>query len=340
MQKKFRLLILPYLVISAVVLFMQATFCWIVYRSQGILEIDEDLTNLWIPFCLPWVPVAIWLRPAIRLLKFKENKRRDPVFAYMLLACIAITPSCIVAATYIESASGKFSALRDIEAITVTTPTKYYTLKEYFIDKRNAGIYYSSYTSGKIGSTLNLIMSVAATIYSSKENKNDLYPAEVTKIGTIENDSSDSATVLTAPGSAPTIVDEEVPPPKSPQAFLCLEFKEEISNNSSADEKAAEEHRFYRESMEKFNDSGLSHFDYLERLPDNEERARFRTAVSKAFSAANLQQVVVLEPKYGDFGKRTGNELYWIFGSYLIGAIVWSILVLTPKIDQEKAALT
>ena len=31
-----------YLVISAVVLFMQATFYWIVYRSQGILEIDDQ----------------------------------------------------------------------------------------------------------------------------------------------------------------------------------------------------------------------------------------------------------------------------------------------------------
>ena len=156
------------------------------------------------------------------------------------------------------------------------------------------------------------------------------------RLAPIENDSSDSATVLTAPGSAPTIVDEEVPPPKSPQAFLCLEFKEEISNNSSADEKAAEEHRFYRRVWKKFNDSGLSHFDYLERLPDNEERARFRTAVSKAFGCKSPAGCCT-GARHGDFGKE--REMSCTGFSKLNRGDCLEHIGSYTKIDQEKQHL-
>lgn len=50
MDQKKKLLLFPYLVISAGVMLVYYVFCSYIYQQQGEAKIDEEIVNFWIPY--------------------------------------------------------------------------------------------------------------------------------------------------------------------------------------------------------------------------------------------------------------------------------------------------
>jgi rhomboid protease GluP len=152
--QKCKLIYLPFLV-TAIGLVISYTFLhWVLILKFELFHIDEMFIDFWIPFCLPWIPILLYLRKRIKLLKFKK-KVRDPHFFYIFVAAIAIAVPTIIAQSYIRTASGQLSKLGNIVEIDNSHLTKYYQFDKIYLDKRFTGIYWFVNISGKHNETMN-----------------------------------------------------------------------------------------------------------------------------------------------------------------------------------------
>jgi TonB-dependent SusC/RagA subfamily outer membrane receptor len=178
MKQKLKLLLLPYTLIAIGFIFIYCFLAWLLFLKLSIDDVNEELINFWLPFILVWVPILIWLRPGIKLLKLKRIGNRSPDFFYIMIAALSIAIPTIMGMNFLESAAGKLTALNDINDISNYMPTKFYTLKNFYVDKSSAGIQYSSDVSGRYNTELNLHIYIACPVY----NKSNITEIEITKI--------------------------------------------------------------------------------------------------------------------------------------------------------------
>ena len=83
---KLRLIFKPFLIIAIGFILTYTFLHWLLFIKAGI-PLKEDIVKFWLPFGLPWIPVLIWLRPRIKLLRFKNDKTH---FFYQFSAFLII----------------------------------------------------------------------------------------------------------------------------------------------------------------------------------------------------------------------------------------------------------
>ncbi|MFB6341957.1 rhomboid family intramembrane serine protease [Saccharicrinis sp. FJH62] len=117
----------------------------------------------------------------------------------------------------------------------------------------------------------------------------------------------------------------------TPLGWLGHEYRNKISNNLSKGQKDIEFKKFASESQNDFNNRDFSKFTYFERLGNSKEFDGFSNAIitTKKFKPTDVILVGVSEP----YSARSGNSLFWIFGSSLISCIVWLIMISIPGYD-------
>lgn len=374
MKPKLRLLLLPYIIISVSFLLVYCFVYWIFVIKFHVIEPNEQMVNLWLPFSLPWVPILIWLRPRIKRLKLNRTGNRSPDFAYMLFAAFGMAAPVMVAMNYLESATGKITMIKNVDELSSQPATMFYSINKYFADKSKKAIEFTSHVTGRYNSDLDLDIYIACPLYDSDEatlitpapgktapdtavqnppeiniervpliildgkeiTQQQLYKISPQSIKSMNILKGNSAIALYGEkGKNGVMILESIKNEKPPVAWLGIHYGKEISNYSNRDKKTEEENIFYDESLEDFKFLELSGYSYFERTGNNDARLYYRKAVSKSMFGNNSENAIILEPKTGDFNKRTGNEFPWIFGAYLIGLCVWFIMILIPKIDTE-----
>lgn len=136
---------------------------WLLFIKTNTFSIKEDIVNFWLPFGLPWIPVLLWLRPRIKLLKLTGGNGNLP-FLYQFIAALAMAIPTIVAQGYIEKASGTLTKLETINEIDKGEQTKYYTVNSFHIDKTNIGVHSSFDVSGRHNENFNMHLYVVLPI--------------------------------------------------------------------------------------------------------------------------------------------------------------------------------
>ena len=120
---------------------------------------------------------------------------------------------------------------------------------------------------------------------------------------------------------------------KTPIGWLGHEYRHTISNSLSKEQKDKESKDFALESQNDFNTRDFSKFTYFDRLGNSKELDGFRDAIktTNKFKPSD----VILTGKSEPFTERSGNSLFWIFGSSLISCIVWLIMIRIPSYDER-----
>jgi membrane associated rhomboid family serine protease len=195
----------------------------------------------------------------------------------------------------VVSATGKLTELNSVNEINNSELTKYYTIREYFIDKKAIGVHSSFDVSGKHNDKFNMHIYIALPIFES---------ALDTSSNEIE-----------------------------PFAWLGIKYKETISNRLEANEKEEKYQQFANESQVDFDNMNVSKFIYLDRLGHSDERDGFIEAIEK--NPIYEPNEIVLKAVNEPFEARNGSKFSWIIGSGLVGSIVWLIMLLIPKIDTQ-----
>ncbi|WP_207494901.1 rhomboid family intramembrane serine protease [Aridibaculum aurantiacum] len=127
---------------------------------------------------------------------------------------------------------------------------------------------------------------------------------------------------------------------KPAHAFLTYSYHTSISSHTADANKEQEWNAFIERSMNDYYKNKSFKFNYLEQLPNNNDRDEFMAAARKSdmyITYSDDHKVYLLKPIEGTFAHRTGNKLPWVFGSWTICMAVWFVMVIIPGIHMNKA---
>lgn len=237
LSDKLRLIYKPFVLIAIGFVLTYTFLHWVLFIKAGI-PLKEDIVKFWLPFGLPFIPILIWLRPRIKLLHFKND---NSSFSYQFLACIAIAIPTIIAQEYLITATGNLTELDNISQITQHDKTKYYSLKNYYIDKQHITTQNTGSVTGKHNEDFNMLIYVAMPI--------------------LEN-------------NADTLKPEQ-------KFWLGKKYNERISNRLSDQEKDDKYKVFAEKSRKEFEETDFSKFTYLEVIGNTDDHDEFNNAIKK-----------------------------------------------------------
>ncbi len=165
--KKIRLIFLPFLAIAISFIICYTFLHWLLFIKFELFSIKEMLLNFWLPAGLPLIFIYFFLRPRLKLLKFKDDNKS---FGFQFLAVLIIAIPTIIAQEYLITATGKLTSIKTISEIQKHEKTKYYTLQKFYIDKENIGVLNTSDVSGKHNESFNMQIYVAMPILETAKD--------------------------------------------------------------------------------------------------------------------------------------------------------------------------
>ncbi|WP_113924244.1 rhomboid family intramembrane serine protease [Cognataquiflexum aquatile] len=293
MKDKINLLFVPF-VFTLVGLTLGYTFLhWIIFIELELFQLKDIIISFGIPIVLTALAAWFILRPRFKILNLeaKNGNWRD---FYSAIMWMAFTAPLLIAQQYVVSATGKLTELNSINEINNSESTKYYTIKNFFIDKFAIGLHSAFDVSGKNNESFNMHIYVALPIFESLKD----------------------TTIL------------------EPKAWFGIEYRKTISNRLEPNEKEKKYQEFAKESELDFEHKNVSEFVYLDRIRHSDKKEGYIEAIKA--NPKYIPNEIILEPINEPFEARNGKKLEWIIGSSIIGSIVWLIMVLVPKIDENE----
>ncbi|MDJ1500688.1 rhomboid family intramembrane serine protease [Xanthocytophaga agilis] len=239
--KKLKLIYVPYLIISIAFIVLYSLITWLLFYKFSVFSIREDILQIWLPLALPWILILIWLSRRIRLLVLTGANGNKP-FLYQLVVWGTMAIPAIITQNYLESASGDLLQLDNIHEIVQREPVKYYTLKHFYIDKRNATARPDFVVSGKYNEDLNMHFYVAVPILKDQAD---------TMNGTC-------------------------------YGWLGREYSKRISNRLDSKEKEESYKAFALQTEKNFEQEDLTQFVYLNKVGNSEAGAVYREAIKSS----------------------------------------------------------
>ncbi|HEY4287803.1 MAG TPA: rhomboid family intramembrane serine protease [Puia sp.] len=293
-QTRLKLIYLPFLALALIIIGGYTLLHWLLFIKLHIFSLNEEIINLWIPIFLPFIPVYLWLRPRISLLKLK-TKKSDLPGLYIFIAAFAIATPTLIAQHWVQTASGKLTLLDNIDHITDYEATKYYTLAKFYVDRSHPGTRSRFVVSGKHNESFNMKLYIVLPILSS--------PADTAN--------------------------------SNCKAWYGIKYDRTISNRLTQQDKQQLYSEFVDFCQKTFDTIDLSRFIYLNREGSTDDYKGYKEAI-KNNTGFDHNMTNVLVPVNAPFESRNGNKFPWIFASFAIGAVVWLIMILIPKLDETR----
>lgn len=239
MKDKFNIIIKPYLIWLILFLVGYTFLHWLFIIKLQIGNWDDTSTNSIISFgtailsgFIAWIP----LRLRLTILNL-HHKLKD---LYTMVAWLTLTVPTIVAQHYIETATGKLTSLNTISEISSKPITKYYTLKDGYIDNYSLGIHKAGFISGKHNERLTMKTAVTMPIFDKAE---------------------DTAS-------------------HNPPAWLGFMYSKTIDNKLNEEKKRELELEFGRKCQDSLEKTDVTKFVYLKRIEGNPDKYLFARAIS------------------------------------------------------------
>ena len=182
MKDRLNILFKPFVLIFIGLMVGYTFVNWFLFIKLGIPSKDIVI-NFARPLILAALAILIFLYPKLKMLKVKRD-------LYGTVALAIISVPLIISQNYIEVSTGELTKLNTIKDIKRYAPTKYYTLKDFYIDKDRIGFYSRFEVSGKYNQDFVMYLYFTLPIL---ENKKDTAAAPIAWLGisysrTIDND--------------------------------------------------------------------------------------------------------------------------------------------------------
>ncbi len=265
MEDKLKFAFLPALWLYVGLMGGYTFFHWLLVIQLDWLPLKEVVLHFWAPIGLTGLMVLLMIRPRLKILNLKANKGNLRML-YCFVLWILLAVPLVIAQEYLVVATGKLTAIHSIEQIDSLPPTKYYTLEEYFIDKRNAGFHAAFDVSGRYNDNFNMHIYAVAPILKHKRD--------------------------TLGGKA--------------SSWLGIAYHKTIRNNLSAEEKEARYRGFAHKSRMDFNEENIHRFVYLNRVGNSGKRDGYLEAMKDSPGYEQDGSVLegINEPFHARYGKK------------------------------------
>jgi len=252
MKDKIKTIFVPTLVTLAALIVIYTFLHWILFIRLELFGLKEIITSFGIPMTLTGLVTWFFLRPKFKILDL-EAKRGNWRDFYTFIVWIVLMIPLIIAQEYIITASGALTELNSIDEIDRTERTKFYTLKNYYIDKKAIGTHSSFDVTGKYNDSFNMHIFVVLPIFVK------------------EADTTQSECL----------------------AWLGLEYRKTISNKLESAEKEKEYQQFANVSQRKFDNEDVSKFIYLERAGNSDKKDGLIEAVKQNKFLTGAQTILL-----------------------------------------------
>lgn len=131
MRDRLNILFKPFVLIFIGLMVGYTFINWFLFIKLGI-PAKDIIINFAIPLVLAALAVLLFIFPKLKILKVKRD-----FYCFVVLLILAVP--LIIYQNYIEIASGGLTELNTIKDIKRSALTKYYTLKDFYIDKDRVG---------------------------------------------------------------------------------------------------------------------------------------------------------------------------------------------------------
>ncbi|MDQ8014166.1 MAG: rhomboid family intramembrane serine protease [Flavobacterium nitrogenifigens] len=115
--------------------------------------------------------------------------------------------------------------------------------------------------------------------------------------------------------------------------WLGIKYSDRMSNRLDERNKQNRYEEFLKFSQYEFGKKDLSDFAYLERVGNSDIGDGYKMALKK-ITKMNTEGSIIFISNNKPFENRKGDTLYWLIGTFLIGNIVWLLMVLIPKCNE------
>lgn len=230
---------IPFLLTMIGIIVLYTFFNWLFIIKLDWGTMSDSVVNFILPMFILFLVIVIIMTRPLKLIQFKNPKGTSGVLLFM---GIAIYVPLLLAQNYMEMATGELTVLNHIYEIDHLPKTKYYSLKEFTLDKSKAGFNEMIYLSGKHNQTLNFKISFATPIFQKESD-------------TIK---------------------------RSTHYWLCDQYQDDISNRKSNDIKEKALTDFRIKCIREYNEKRLEDFKYLERLKNTTDTDDYSGAVGKS----------------------------------------------------------
>ncbi len=296
-KEKITLIFIPFLKIAIGFVLGYTFLDWLLFIRFHIFLVDDSIYNSIPPLGLPLIPLLIWLRPKIRLLKLvnREGKRGRLPDIYFLVATCAIGFPTMFMQSYLETATGKLTKLESISSIGNTEPTKYYMVHNYYVDKKDMGfVRYEFINTGSHG-IKNTVMGIYIALPIFDKIADTINAGCNAWIGKWYN----------------------------------IPFSTELQGKELEDERRA----FLLKSQQDFNNWDVQDFVYLDREIKAQQIAGFRDAIKRS-KKGSLSDANIFTEVNEPFADRNGYTLLWAFTAFLPWSGAFLIMILIPSFDN------
>jgi rhomboid protease GluP len=295
----FKRVILPLYIITLLFLLLYTCLHWLLFIYTGIFKMDEKQLTYAVPVVLSLAVAYSCMRSRIRLLDLKETRRGNGESIIILLTAAIVAVPAMIAQPYMVSATGKLTALKDVRDITKTSPTRYYTLADYYADKAHTGFYRTSYRFGR---------------YQTREECQAYFAVPV------------------FPGAEDTVQ-------PAGAVWVGVLYQQEVGHMEDALQKQRERNDFYRNSRADFSSRDLHQFKYFRSVSDSHDGQGYLMAEKQSDKALDSGSVIVLEGSDQPFSERNGYRLLWVFAALTSGFILWFLWAFKKSLKPDPRSL-
>jgi membrane associated rhomboid family serine protease len=131
---KFTHIFVPLMLLAVVFVALYSAANWFLFSDSGLVPLDQDLANLWLPGALGLLLAYALIAPRLRILAL-SGKRNLPFLYEVVAAAVLIAPA-LFAQHYVSTASGRLTTVPNAAAIPSAPHTKYYAARQMCIDRR------------------------------------------------------------------------------------------------------------------------------------------------------------------------------------------------------------
>ena len=139
----------PLLLLAAVFVLLYSLANWFLIAS-GLVALDQDLANVWLPIALSAVLVAALIAARLHILKLEKNA---PLYFQIAATAVLAVPACF-AQSYVTTASGTLTSVKSADMIASAARTRYYTAATICIDRQKSLVRHQNEIYGRRNESL------------------------------------------------------------------------------------------------------------------------------------------------------------------------------------------
>ncbi|MGG7033896.1 MAG: hypothetical protein ACI7YS_01735 [Flavobacterium sp.] len=317
-KTKIKLVFVPYLIISLSTLIGWTFLHWLFFVDFNIYQ---GIIMIIVPSVLSLTLILIWLYKRIKLLSIKSER----IVWYLLVPCLTMGGLSLFGQQYFDLTNSKLTHISSISQIDKEEPTKFYTLKNFYLDKKHFSIKKQFKASGK--HMQNLVMHVYITVPILNSVKDTLgtnciawygikYTGTVYDFGYNHDING---------------IRDEIDINKNLYAY----YYSSINQIENSDEV----NRFIKENMTNFDYLNINHFLYLNRISKTESDYDNYVLAIKNNAKYDTKSDVVLLPVNESLTERANDNLMAALAIFGVGSLLFLIMVISPKLKSEDEIL-